>query len=543
MRRLAEALGVDYDQWRALTRAMARMDFRTTRVQGSTVQMNTDDRQAGRMVGQSILYLFMGVAATILVAVVDDVMLTGTIVLTYVMAMVALMVLVDHQSVITSPDDYLVLGARPVSSKTYFAVRLSNVLMYVLALTTAFGVLPMIAFGVARGFRPWLWLAAVLAFYLASTFTALTMVYSYASMLRFIGVGRLTRLVSYLQLVIGVLVYGAYLLPGEFSRLSEAGLTMPHTPWLLLFPPTWFASYLSIADGAFGLRQWLPALASMAALLLVARGLGGRLSLDYADRLGAIVSAAAPAAAARAGRRRPWLFRRGDSRVVALLIRAQFRNDQKFRMAIFGVLPMTIVYMYLSFRDGVPPDPLTGRLTVDGWGMISLAVLFFPMMVRMSLVRSDAWRASWIYFGTPVSRARILRAQTYIVITYFLAPYLVAVSLVMGWFIGRLAGVALHVMFLGAMSLLMLQVVTVIAPELPFSQPPQKLSKNGAMTFWLIVMSIFGIGMSPLFGRFVYISPGRTAVAAALFIILSLGLDRLTRVRIGEQAEQLEFEA
>ena len=543
MRRLVEALGVDYDQWRALTRAMVRMDFRTTRVQGSTVTTNTDDRQTARFFSQGILYLFMGIAATILVAVMDDVMLTGTIVLTYVMSMVGLMVLVDHQAIITSPDDYLVLGARPVSSKTYFAVRLSNVLMYVLALTTAFGLLPMIAFGVAHGFRPWLWLAAVLAFYLASTFTALTMVFSYASMLRFIGVGRLTRLVSYLQLVIGVLIYGAYLLPGEFSRLSEARMAMPQTPWLLLFPPTWFASYLAIANGAFGLRQWLPALASIAALLMVARGLAGRLSLDYADRLGAIMSAAAPAEKVQVRRRRPWLFRSGESRVVSLLIRAQFRNDQKFRMAIFGILPMTIIYMYMSFREGVPPDPLTGGVSVDGWGMISLAVLFFPMMVRMSLVRSDAWRASWIYFGTPVSRARILRSQTFIVITYFLAPYLVAVSLVMGWFIGRFAGVALHVMFLGAMSLLMLQVVTVVTPELPFSQPPQKLSTNGALTFWLIAMSLFGFAMGPLFARFVYISLSRTALAAGLFAVVSLMLDRLTRVRIGEQAEQLEFEA
>lgn len=104
--------------------------------------------------------------------------------------------------------------------------------------------------------------------------------------------------------------------------------------------------------------------------------------------------------------RRPWLFRRGESRVVSLLIRAQFRNDQKFRMAVFGVLPMTIVYMFLSFRDGVPPDPLSGRMDIDGWGMISVAIFFFPMMVRMGMVRSDAWRASWIYFGTPESDPR-----------------------------------------------------------------------------------------------------------------------------------------
>ena len=519
------------------------MDFRVTRVQGSTVASNTDERHTARLWSVAFMYLLMGIAATILVVTIRDVMLTGTVVLTYVMTMVGLMVLVDHQSIITSPDDYLVLGARPITSRTYFAVRLSNVMMYVLLLTTVFGILPILAYGVAHGFRPWRWLAAVLAFYMSATFTALVLVLGYASMLRFIGVTRLMRLVSYLQLVLGILVYGAYLLPAEFSRMGDNAFTMPQTPWLLLFPPTWFASYLPMADGTFGLRQWLPALASIAGLVIVSRSLGGRLSLDYAEKLGDIVAAAAPVRSRGVRQRRPWLFARGESRVVSLLVRAQFRNDQKFRMGIFGVLPMTIIYMYMSFRDGVPVDPTTGAVSMSSWGMVSLAVLFFPMMVRMSLIRSDAWRASWIYFGTPVSRARILRAQNLVVIAYFLAPYLVAVTLVMGWFVGRPGRVAMHVMFLGAVSLLMLQVMTVINPELPFSQPPQKLSKNSLITFWMIVMGFVGLGIGPLFARFVYISRSRTALVMGLFAIASWILDRLTRVRIGEQAEQLEFEA
>jgi hypothetical protein len=100
-----------------------------------------------------------------------------------------------------------------------------------------------------------------------------------------------------------------------------------------------------------------------------------------------------------------------------------------------------------------------------------------------------------------------------------------------------------HVLFLGLTSMLLLQVVTVVMPELPFSQPPQKLSKNGAMTFWMLVMGFIGVAQGPLFAAFVYPSLIRTAIAAGVLVLASLGLDRLTRVRIGEEAERLEFEA
>lgn len=537
MRRIVKALGVDYDQWYALTRVMLRTDFRTTRVHGATPSTNT----AGRWIGQGIFYAILGVIAAIFVVAFDDVMLTGTVVLTYVMSMVGLMVLVDHHSVITSTDDYLVLGARPVSSRTYFAVRLTNVLIFTLGLTTVFGALPMLAYGLADGFRPQLWLGAIPAFYLAATFTALALVAGYAGLLRFIGVRRLARLLSYAQLAMGVLIFATYLLPGELVRLSRQ-LTLPDSPWLLLFPPTWFASYLSLASGSFGLRQLLPAAASVSAIALLARGLGGRLSLDYAERLGAILSASAPAPTPGARTRRPWIFRRAESRVVSLLIRAQFRNDQTFRMAIFGVLPMTVIYMFLSFRDGVPRDPLVAAQG-NGWTMLSIAILFFPRMVHLSLVRSNAWRASWIYFGTPVSRARILRAQTRVVLAYFLLPYLVAVAVVMGWFIGRVTGVVVHVLFLGFVSMLLLQVATVVAPTLPFSQPQQKFARNGAVTFWLIVTAIAGAGVDPLLVFVVYPSLGRVIVFAGILVLASVSLDRLTRVRVGEKAERLEFEA
>ncbi len=547
MRRLLEALDVDYEQWRVLTRTLLRMDLRITGFGGPQGQATAKAQMTPfmRYFTLGFVYLIFGVFMAIMVFVLDDLMVSASIAITYVMFMVGLMVLVDHQSVITSPDDYFVLGPRPVSSRTYFAVRVTNVLVYSLALTTLYGLFPMLAFGVAHGFHPMRWPAAFLAFYLATTLTTLTLVMTYASLIRIVGAGRLARIMSLVQVIMGVLMYAGYMLPSQLAKYHgvTSNLTMPASPWALLFPPTWFASYIAMASGAIGWRQIVPAAASIVGLLLVARELNGRLSMDYVSRLGALASSTASTSAGPSMRhKRPWLFRTGEHRIVSLLVRAQFRHDQKFRMAVLGVLPLTIMYMFMAFQDGPPADPFGGSARhMMSWTPLSMAVLFFPMMLKTTLMTSDAHRASWVYFGTPVSRARILRAQTDVLMAVFIVPYICIVGVVMGYFTGHLAGVITHVVFLGLTSRLLLQIVTAGSPVMPFSRPNQKLARTGGFMGWMLVGMIGGLAIGPLLVLLVYPSVVRIVVVALLLIAASVVLDHLTRARLGERAEQLEF--
>jgi hypothetical protein len=46
----------------------------------------------------------------------------------------------------------------------------------------------------------------------------------------------------------------------------------------------------------------------------------------------------------------------------------------------------------------------------------------FPSMLKLSLTRSDAFRASWIYFACPADRARVIRATRDVLLLYFLLP-------------------------------------------------------------------------------------------------------------------------
>jgi hypothetical protein len=538
--RLFDLLGVDFVQWKALTLAALKMDFRTTPMGAA------HHRAAHRtftLVSVNVFYLFMGGIASMIVIAINDVLLSGTIIVTYLMFMVGAMILMDHHSVITSPDDYMLLGFRPISSRTYFAARLTNVLVYTLALTTVFGILPMITLAFDRGHR--IGLASVPAFYLATIFTTLAIVMGYAGLLRLVGASRLKQALSYLQLVMGFLSYGGYFaMSSVMDRGALAALTMPASPFLWLYPATWFASYLALAAGRHDLSLIVRTIVSLAALVGLASVVGGRLTLSYAERLGALTTATAAPRAANARRRRPVWFRTGEARAVALLVRAQFRHDQKFRMSILSVLPLTILYVFMSMRHGPLPDPFElGWRRAGDVMLITLAVLAFPTTLRMSLSRSDSYKASWIYFASPADRARLVRATKNVLIAFFLLPYLAFVAVFLDYFIRRPVHVVVHIGFLGLLSHLFLQIVILIDPALPFSEPMQKGTRSGAMLLTMFSAITSGFVVVPLLATFVYVSPLRIVLAAAALAAAGAGLDALTRVRIARMAERMEFEA
>ena len=144
MRPLLAAAGVDFDQWKALTVVALKLDFRT-----SSLGQTQFRREASRIlgfIGQFVFYTVVGGRWLFWSGSARDLFVVSTVTMTYVMFMVGTAVLIDHNSALASPVDYGILGFRPVSSRTYFAVRLTNVLVYTTLLTTVAAWLPIVSF-------------------------------------------------------------------------------------------------------------------------------------------------------------------------------------------------------------------------------------------------------------------------------------------------------------------------------------------------------------------------------------------------------------
>lgn len=549
MRRLAARAGIDYEQWRVLTRTMLRIDLRSPGPLGGESAAPRGS-SPGRLL--AMLGIFYGMAGLFLamLVVIPDVFVAGTVLITVLMFMIGSMVLIEYQSVVVSPDDYAILAFQPISSRTYFAVKLTNVLIYVGALATLTGGPSIVAHALRRG--PTTGVAAAVAIYSAAAFVALAMIAGYALVLRFVHPQRLRRVLSYLQMLMSIVVYGGYaVFPRLVDREALLSLDLDKSAWMLLYPPSWYASILELGAGQLGPAEVLPAAAGIAAVVALLWISAGRLSLAYAERLALLsseseTSNAAAARAAATRRRRPsWLMLMGrdEARAVSILVRAQFRFDMKFRMSVLGMLPLTGLYVFMSLREGALPDPFVsadfggmGRL-----GMLHLAVILMPLMLLENLAASDSFRAAWIFFCTPADRARLVLGAKNVVVALFVLPYLVFVAGIFAWFFESILHAAVHVVVLGLIANLVLEAGLLMRPQLPFAKPPQKSQRGGAIFAVIFGGMIVVAGILPPVLSFLYARPSRTLAALVALLAAATALHRAAIRRARGLTARMEF--
>ncbi len=344
MRALFARAGVDYDQWKAVTRTLLRSDFRPP---GAQSTKNYSLRTVGGLLAMVFIYGLFGAGAALITFLNSDVLLTGTLTLTYLAMLLTTALLTQHAATVVSTTDYAILGPRPVSSRTFLAVRLTNVLFHATVLTTLMGWPVIVAQTFAHGVNIARGVAALAALFGFSIACAAAVVASYSTVLRLVGPMRLQRLLGYMQIGVGLLAYvGVIFMMQVIRRSTLTAATMPRGVWLFFVPPAWFASYLELASGITGADVWLRAALSIVFLAGVFVLLRGPLAADYGDRLGQL--AAVTSATASAPSTRPaFFFTRDEARAVALLVRAQFRYDMRVRLGrAFDRSPDAALHVY-----------------------------------------------------------------------------------------------------------------------------------------------------------------------------------------------------
>ena len=519
--------GIDYEQWKAVSRTLLRGDFRPPAAQATA---SYSLRSLGGWLMMAVVFGMFGMAAAVLVVLNPDVLLTGTLTLTYMTFVVSTSVLTQHGATILSTIDYAILAPRPVSSRTFLAIRLTNVLFHTFLVTTLMAYPPVIAFTLAHGVSAARGVAAATALYACALALTLALVAGYGAILRRVSAARLQRALGYLQMGLGILAYGGFMVVMQTAgRGAISGMAMPREKWLLLLPPAWFASYLEIATGIATAQTWMRAALSIAILAALIGALRGRLGEDYAERLGALPLTATPEPIrGHAGRapRRAWFFSHAEGRAVSLLVLAHFRHDNRVRLGIFGIVPMVLIYLFMDLGDGGPD-------------LMAMAVLLFPSILTQQLGASDAYRAAWIYAVTPSHTGRLVIALKNVTVAYFLLPFIGLLWPLFAWRYGGDVGRALlHAAMLGLVGHLALQLTMVINPRLPFASPPEKRMGSASTTLWIIVVMIGGNALVVVLQVWVYVSAMRIAVTASLLILLSWLVNRLLVLRASRYSPQ-----
>src|SRR5439155_9722659 len=139
----------DAAQWRALTRTYIVLDFRSA---GGAVRRGRLGRRGGTPIAGLLFVSGIGSLAFAFVAAsMADPLMSASMLTTYAAATTMMMLLVDFTGVVVSPDDYGILGSRPLASRTYFAARLAAIAAYVGSIGLVMALLPAIVYTIRLG--------------------------------------------------------------------------------------------------------------------------------------------------------------------------------------------------------------------------------------------------------------------------------------------------------------------------------------------------------------------------------------------------------
>jgi ABC-2 type transport system permease protein len=472
---------------------------------------------------------------------VPDVLVSATLLTTYGVINTVMLLLVDFTGMVVSPDDYVILGARPISSRTYFAARMGAVLAYVTLLASALAFFPALCYALWWHLGVAGWLATFAAVILCDVCASVVIVTTYVALLTIIHPQRLRRAFSYLQLGLMMSFYSTYYLAMQgFNDSFLMHISFADRPWMWANPAAWFGAFVRVSAGDAPPAAWIAATTAASVSLACLPLAAGRLSLEYSQRLGETAAVAEPAS--KRGAFRVPGFTRAEARAVALLIRAQFRFDQKFRMAILGIVPLIFFYLLLGLRHGALVDPFNGDMRSAAGAPVYMAVVFMPMTLQASLQYSDAWRAAWIFFATPASPARLIIAAKNFVAVWFLGGYLLLLAAIWSFYYDRIWHAFFHAAIVGVLAHSLLQLAVLLRPALPFATEPRRTERSSK------VYTVFFFGsmlaaILPIFLPLVYDRPPLLAIVVGLMLFVTIGLEFTLRLRVNEAIADLEFRA
>lgn len=380
---------------------------------------------------------FMSIAFAIIPLLTSmDVFTFALVGLTVSMLMVGFWSL-PHFDVLLSPISYPVVAHTPVSSRTYFLVKLTQVLSHPVAILTSLNLLPAFSgiwthTGDGSGhtfFFPIVYLPVV---FMSGLFTIGVMTTFAGYLTKLYAKKRLRNIAQYAQFVFPSLFPVIWILLPRFAEDITKEQFFSILKWFYLFPSGWFAGAVSITLGQIGWNFLvLTGLAVVSTLFLVMFPLrsiaqGYSVYLSYLMESGAKKTAQLQVKTPLLAR----LFRNCVTRAGFCLGAAYLCRDKRILREFFSGLGITVLLLVLLAQDEgwFSLKSFTRSYTIGLSPGFSGMFCFFGSMFVAGFTRhvrtSEHWRASWMLTLAPLEAPRdVWHGVQATALLYILAPY------------------------------------------------------------------------------------------------------------------------
>jgi hypothetical protein len=402
LRRPIAALGVDFPRFRTLLELRLLIDVaRPIGVGGSTGGVSIG------VVLTALLFFGIGIVAGILALVIPDAFVWVALSQSMLMAMLAMVMLLQYGEILVDPTDIHVVGPLPVDDRTLFAARLAHLACYVGLLTLAFLVLPV--FLASFAYPPWV----VLPLYplltaIAALVTVSLVALLHAACLRVFGPALFQRATVWMHVALAASWFGGiYVLPKLVPWRHVIPVLEAHPELLGALPPFHLAGLFELALGEVNARNVLFA---AAALALGPLALWATLRLASRQFAAGLASGLGGAAPRRGGWKHPLASRLGARCVRSRAERAgldwaiaQSRREPTFLRAGLAQL---VGFCLMGLGMVMPLREVDALRGAEPFALYVL-LLLLPGLLETARFTSHP-EAGWILRALPIADAGAL---------------------------------------------------------------------------------------------------------------------------------------
>ena len=509
---LYEKIGADPRQLRLILTAKLTMDDRRPNTYHAT-RRKTNKAISASTLGTMLFSFVFGFFFLYAFMIGDDRTTQLTLYFSLYIFMLSTTLISDFTSVLIDVRDNYIILPKPVNDKTFVLSRLLHIFIHLLKIVLPMSLPVMIYIFIKTGG----WDTLVLGFtiLLCTVFTIFLINAIYLIVLKTSTPARFQVIISYVQISIAIFMYAGYQLVPRLSRkIALSGYTIGNKAWAWLLPSYWFASGWQFFHTLN--IQYLPgALLTVTIPLLTLWIVVKYFAPSFNQKLSQITGSGEDPVKRKSSdstfsfwtslkqQLATWCTESSEERIGFLLTWNITSRSKDFKLKVYPSIGYLFVYAILMFLNHtVTLEEL--HLQTGSSKLIILSVTYvstFIISLALEQIQySEKFKASWIYYTTPVTRpGLILTGSLKAAIIKFGGPAAIIVLITGTALVGVQVIPNLVLGFCNVLlSSLIIGVLTVTV--LPFSILQRNKQKAGAVIRGFVSMLIpFFLGLTQYF--------------------------------------------
>ena len=502
--------GADIVQLKAILKVKLMMDDRRPLRPGKQQSKKKPTKYASFV--SVILSAAMGIMYTMPLMMVEDTIMGIWLYCSSFLLMLSFMLISDFSTVLFDTKDKNIILPRPINERTFLLSRLLHMFIYLFRIVVPMSLTGWIILGMEKGWLAALWFPFIL---LMLTIIALFIVNGvYLLILRLASPGKFKDIINYFQIGVSMLVFACiYLMPRVVNTEGFAELKHNAYSWAVLTPSYWLAASWSWieADKLSAATKWISLLSFLGPLALAWLTIK-YLSPSFAQRIGNIDNinteeqsiSQHKSAAKKKGqfylKLANWFNKNPLSKAGFCIAWLQTDRSRNFKMRVypmFAFVPVYFIYI-ITMNNNVSLAETWEKLSSSKSYILLLYMTAFVVTNLMTmLVASDQYKASWIYYSSPISRPGYVMSGAFkgIWLKYFIPMYTIVAGFVL-FIWGKKVLIDIALAFIN-INVFALSILLISLRRLPFSST-EKMNEKGARViksiFVMILPMSFGFG-------------------------------------------------